>query len=79
MEYYDLPTPLMFASLDSALFFMYEAFALGPRVRNASEIPGASRQMLKEQIAEHLGIQTLSAGQVSVGWRSGYYFVTHKQ
>lgn len=76
VEYYDLPTPLMFASLDAALFFMYEAFALGPRVRSVVEIPDASRQVLKEQIAEHLGIQTLSAGQVSVGWRSGYFVVT---
>lgn len=76
VEYYDLPTPLMFASVDSALYFMYEAFALGPKVESAAEIPQAFRGAMKEQIAEHLGIEANGRGPVSIGWRSGYYIIT---
>ena len=79
VDYYDIPTPLMFGSKDSALRFMHEAFGLGNQIETAADLSNDTRDKLEANIIEHLGIKELNSGQVFVGWRSAFYVVTHQQ
>lgn len=78
VKYYDVPTPLMFRTVDSALTFMHEAFGLGTQISRIDELTVADRIRLESDIHEHLGMTVLYTGQAFVGWRSAFYVVTHK-
>lgn len=75
VEYYELPTPWLFPSIDEFIFFFYEKFALGPQVDSFDDIRPEFRAMIKNSADRYLGLIELEGGAVSVGWRLGYYVV----
>lgn len=75
VQFYELPTPWIFNSLESFLYFFYEKFGFGPQVDSFDEIPTNIRLMIKTECENYLGITNLKGGAVSVGWRLGYYIV----
>lgn len=73
IEYFELPTPWLFPSLDALAFYFHELFCLGPPAHGIGEVAPAARARILQWVEEGLGLHALRNGSFATGWRLGYY------